>query len=116
MATLPAVGSYSLSRGSALPRATPGLLPAGRRLEVHAIYFSEDAVKLEAELHGHFASCRVNWVNDRKEFLFATPSDVRDVLAAMVGNLLEFSELVESTEYLRSMHYWPARTRTPGPR
>ena len=27
-------------------------------------------MKLEGELHEHFSACRVNWVNDRKEFFF----------------------------------------------
>jgi hypothetical protein len=36
--------------------------------DVHAIFFSEDAVGLENELHKHFASQRVNWMNERKEF------------------------------------------------
>jgi hypothetical protein len=40
------------------------------RFDVHAIYFSEDAVKLENELHDHFASRRMNWANNRKEFSF----------------------------------------------
>lgn len=85
------------------------------RFDVHAIYFSEDAVKLEAELHNHFASRRVNWANDRREFFFATPAEVRDVLAEKLGNLLEFAEHVDSTEYLQSVRYWPDHVRTPGP-
>jgi hypothetical protein len=85
------------------------------RFDVHAIYFSEDAVKLEADLHDHFAPCRVNWANDRKEFFFATPTEVRDVLAAKLGNLLEFAEHPESTEYLQSVRYWPAHVRAPSP-
>lgn len=85
------------------------------RFDVHAIYFSEDAVKLETELHDHFASCRVNWANNRKEFFFATPAEVRDLLSAKLGNLLEFAELAESTEYLQSVRYWPAHVRTPSP-
>jgi hypothetical protein len=85
------------------------------RFDVHAIYFSEDAVQLEAELHEHFASRRVNWANDRKEFFFATPAAVRAALAAKVGNLLEFAEDSESVEYLQSIKYWPADIRVPGP-
>jgi hypothetical protein len=84
------------------------------RFDVHAIYFSEDAVTLEAELHNHFSACRVNWVNDRKEFFFANPADVRDVLIAKLGNLLEFAEQVESTEYLQSVRYWPSNASPPG--
>ena len=85
------------------------------RFDVHAIYFSEDAVKLESELHEHFAQRRVNWANYRKEYFFATPAEVREVLAIKLGNLLEFAEHAESTEYLQSLHYWPAHVRGPSP-
>ena len=85
------------------------------RFDVHAIYFSEDAVKLENELHDHFASRRLNWANNRKEFFFASPSDVRSVLVEKVGNLLEFVEHCESTEYFQSVHYWPEECRQAGP-
>jgi len=84
------------------------------RFDVHAIYFSADAVTLEAELHDHFASRRVNWANDRKEFFFATPAEVRDVLVAKIGSLLEFVEHAESTEYLQSVRYWPDHARPQG--
>jgi hypothetical protein len=85
------------------------------RFDVHAIYFSEDAVKLETELHDHFASRRLNGANNRKEFFFASPSEVRSVLVERVGNLLEFVEHCESTEYYQSVHYWPEECRQPGP-
>lgn len=77
------------------------------RFDVHALFFSEDAVTLENELHRHFQNRSVNVVNQRKEFFFATPSEVRDVLMEKVGNLLEFSETVEALEYFQSSKYWP---------
>jgi len=85
------------------------------RFDVHALYFSEDAVTLEGELHKHFADRRLNWANMRREFFFASPAEVRAVLEEKVGNLLEFTEDVESTEYLQSLHYWPAAARRPSP-
>jgi hypothetical protein len=85
------------------------------RFDVHALYFSEDAVGLENELHGHFAKRRVNWANDRKEFFFATPAEVRTILAEKVGNLLEFAEEAVSTEYLQSVGYWPEQVVPPRP-
>ena len=75
--------------------------------DVHALFFSEDAVGLETELHEAFTKQRVNHVNLRREFFFATPSDVRDVLAAKVGNLLEFNEHPKAVQYAQSKHYWP---------
>lgn len=83
------------------------------RFDVHALFFSEDAVGLEAELHQHFADRRLNCVNTRKEFFFATPAEVRKVLEAKVGNLLEFAERVEATEFLQSLRYWPEGRRPP---
>ncbi|MEM7704475.1 MAG: DUF4041 domain-containing protein [Pseudomonadota bacterium] len=77
------------------------------KFDVHALFFSEDAVTLEKELHDHFSDRRLNHANARKEFFFAKPSEVRDVLLSMVGNLLEFCEEVESTEFFQSRGYWP---------
>lgn len=85
------------------------------RFDVHALFFSENAVSLENELHGHFASRAVNQANTRKEFFFATPSEVRAVLAEKVGNLLEFTERADATEYLQSVQYWPELDHAPGP-
>ncbi len=73
------------------------------RFDVHALFFSEDAV----------ADRRLNCVNTRKEFFFATPAEVREVLEAKVGNLLEFAERVEATEFLQSLRYWPEGRRSP---
>ena len=85
------------------------------RFDVHAIFFSEDAVSLENELHERFSAHRVNWANNRKEFFFASPADVRTVLSEKLGNLLEFAEHVESTEYLQSVRYWPDHIQPPQP-
>ncbi|MGI8519019.1 MAG: DUF4041 domain-containing protein [Actinomycetota bacterium] len=79
--------------------------------DVHAMFFSEDAVTLETELHSAFAELRVNRVNERREFFFATPSDVHRVLSQKVGNLLEFTEKPEATQYLQSKGYWPSIVR-----
>jgi hypothetical protein len=76
--------------------------------DVHALFFADDAVTLENELHKAFAARRLNHVNQRREFFFATPDEVRDLLVAKVGNhLLEFHQQVESTQYLQSRSYWP---------
>ncbi|HIF40545.1 MAG TPA: DUF4041 domain-containing protein [Planctomycetes bacterium] len=77
------------------------------RFDVHGLFFSEDAVTLETDLHHHFSDRRVNRANMRKEFFFATPSEVREVLITKIGNLLEFTEHAESMEYLQSVGDWP---------
>ena len=79
------------------------------RFDIHTLFFSEDAVTLENELHKHFATRRLNQANSRKEFFFASPAEVRDVLLSKVGNILEFSESADATEYLQSLNLWPER-------
>jgi hypothetical protein len=80
--------------------------------DVHAMFFAEDAVTVEADLHRAFAERRVNHVNQRREFFFATPAEVRTVLLEQLGNLLEFAEHPEATQYLQSRKYWPADVTT----
>ncbi|MFH8339682.1 DUF4041 domain-containing protein [Streptomyces sp. AM6-12] len=73
------------------------------RFDVHALIFSKDAVGLEAELHRHFASRRVNQVNSRKEFFYATPVEVRDALHRFAGqHLIEFTEEPQALEWRAS--------------
>lgn len=70
------------------------------RFDVHALIFSADAVGLENNLHQQFADRRVNQVNLRREFFYATPAEVRDVLERIAGNhLLEYNETPEALEY-----------------
>jgi hypothetical protein len=47
--------------------------------------------ELLRELHKAFAHRRVNFVNYRCEFCFATPAEVHEVLMQKVGGLLEFN-------------------------
>lgn len=81
------------------------------RYDVHALFFSDDAVTLEAELHKAFADRRVNFVNERREFFFATPAEVRDVMLAKTGGMLEFTELPAAPEYFQSVSRWPAEAQ-----
>jgi Meiotically up-regulated gene 113 len=76
--------------------------------DVHALFFSDDAITLEAELHRAFADRRVNFINARREFFFARPAEVRDLLVEKVGGLLEFTEQPEAVEYLQSRGRWPS--------
>lgn len=80
------------------------------RYDVHAMFFSEDAVTLESELHKAFDARRVNFVNERREFFFATPSEVRALLADKVGGLLEFTEEPAAPEYFQSRSRWPQQS------
>lgn len=73
------------------------------RFDVHALIFSDDAVTLETELHRHFAKRRVNLVNAHREFFYATPHEVKEILLALQGNLLSFTEVPEALEWHQSM-------------
>jgi uncharacterized small protein (DUF1192 family) len=72
--------------------------------DVHAIHFSNDAVGVEAEMHRRLADRRVNRVNLRREFFYATPAEVRSLLSAVAGDLLEFTESAEAFEYHQSVN------------
>lgn len=73
------------------------------RFDVHALFFSEDAVGVEAELHRRFADKRVNRINLRREFFYATPLEVKKELAGIAGNLLEFVDEPEAEQYRLSL-------------
>ena len=70
--------------------------------DVHALFFSDDAVGVEAELHRRFAHGRVNRINLRREYFYTTPAAVKLELADIAGNLLEFKESVEAEQYRAS--------------
>ena len=63
---------------------------------------------MENELHKAFADRRVNHVNAAREFFFATPAEVRELLLEKVGGLLEFNEQPEAPEYHQSRGLWPS--------
>ncbi len=73
------------------------------KFDTHALFFSEDAVALENALHQKFAEKRVNMVNLRREFFYATPAEVREALLSL-GNdhILEYNEVAEASEWRAS--------------
>ncbi len=72
--------------------------------DVHALFFSDDAYGIEAEMHRRLADRRVNRVNLRREFFYATPAEARDLLKELTGELLQFDEAPEALEYHQSLH------------
>jgi hypothetical protein len=73
------------------------------RFDVHALFFSDDAVALETDLHQRLAHKRVNLVNHRREFFYATPAEVKELLVG-IGNdhVLEYSDTAEAVEWRAS--------------
>ncbi len=70
--------------------------------DVHALFFSADAVGIETKMHQLLANKRVNRVNSRREFFYATPTEARGHLASLSGEILEFVEIPEAVEFHQS--------------
>jgi hypothetical protein len=70
--------------------------------DIHALFFSDDAVGVETKLHQWFAERRVNRVNLRREYFYVTPGNVKTALTEIAGNLLEFNEHADAEQYRTS--------------
>lgn len=80
------------------------------RFDTHALFFSEDAVTLETALHQKLSHKRVNMVNPRREFFYATPAEVRELLVSLGDDhILEYNDTPEAVEWRASD---PDRRRT----
>ena len=69
--------------------------------DVHAIIYSEDAPSLEKRLHKKFGDGRVNLINHRKEFFYATLDEIEVVVKEM-GHDVEFTKIAEASQYRES--------------
>lgn len=72
------------------------------RFDVHAVIFSDDAVGLETALHHAFAAKRVNLIDARREFFYATVQEVKDMLHRLRGSLLQYVDTPEALEWHQS--------------
>jgi hypothetical protein len=77
--------------------------------DVHALFFSKDAVGIEQSMHERLREARVNVVNRRREFFRATPLEVKLHLAELAGELLQFQELPEALEYRQCLAQAPGQ-------
>jgi hypothetical protein len=68
------------------------------KFDVHAMMFSDDAPKLESELHRLFDAKKINMVNNRKEF-FNIPIDEIEAATKKLGVNVEFIKIPEAKEY-----------------
>lgn len=72
--------------------------------DIHALFFSDDAVSIENQMHQRLADKRVNRVNLRREFFYVTPAEAKTHLIDLTGELLSFDEEPEALEFHQSMH------------
>lgn len=81
------------------------------RYDVHAVVFSEDAVSLETALHQALEQERVNRINNRREFFYATPARVKELLTELINDatLLEYQDEPEAEEWRQSQAIHRAR-------
>ncbi|NKE57158.1 DUF4041 domain-containing protein [Lentzea sp. PSKA42] len=73
------------------------------RYDTHILHYSADAVSLETKLHQELSGRRVNRVNMRREFFYATPEEVRELLKMHSGQMLEYVLEPEAAEYRQSV-------------
>lgn len=73
--------------------------------DVHALFFSDDAIGVEAMLHREFSAQRLNKVNLRKEFFRVEPQEVLDALQQHNVAVLEFTTHAEADDFRAS---WPS--------
>ena len=71
--------------------------------DVHALFFSKDAIRIEMEMHRRLSTRRVNLVNQRREFFRVTPLEVKMHLVELAGELLQFQDVPDALEYRDSI-------------
>lgn len=67
--------------------------------DVHALFFAEDAVGVEAMLHRTFAEQRVNKINTRREFFYVHPTQVLEALKQHRVEVVEFETGYKAEEF-----------------
>ena len=72
------------------------------KFDVHALIFSDNAYKLESELHNKFNNKRVNQVNHRKEYFNITIDDIKNALKDYQNLTFDFNELPSAEEFYES--------------
>lgn len=70
--------------------------------DVHAIIRTQDAPKLESELHRTFADRRVNRINERKEFFRVSLEEIAEAVRKHHGDF-ELTRIAEAAEYRKSL-------------
>ena len=73
--------------------------------DVHAMVFSENAPKLEKELHRAFSRDRVNAINLRKEFFKVDLMAIKEKVVEITGSEAEFKLTAIAEEYYESLKF-----------
>ncbi|MBC7006392.1 GIY-YIG nuclease family protein, partial [Photobacterium sp. BZF1] len=71
--------------------------------DVHAMIPSDDAPKLEKDLHQLFADRRVNKVNHRREYFYVTIEEVEEALHKLVEGDFEVVKDAQALQFEESM-------------
>ena len=69
------------------------------KFDVHALIFTDDAYKLETELHEYFDKERVNKINKRKEFFRLNIDEIKQILSKHKELTFDFHEIPDAPEY-----------------
>lgn len=75
------------------------------KFDIHALIFSDDAFKLESDLHNHFANHRINHVNRRKEYFTVSLDSIKTYLQSNQDITIEWHEQPENSEFELSNKY-----------
>lgn len=67
--------------------------------DVHAMIFSDDAPALEAALHRAFENKKLNMVNHRREFFYATLNEIKEVIKSNFDKTVEFIDIPDAEQY-----------------
>jgi hypothetical protein len=74
------------------------------KFDVHAMIFSDNAPELEAKLHKHFYTNRINKINDRKEFFRADIDEIEKVLRkSYKEGIVDFIKEAPAQQYRESL-------------
>jgi multidrug efflux pump subunit AcrA (membrane-fusion protein) len=71
--------------------------------DVHAMIFSDNAPALEAKLHEHFYQCRINKINNRKEFYRADLNEIEKILKENYEKIVDVVKEAPAEQYRESL-------------
>lgn len=75
------------------------------KFDIHALIFSDDAFKLESDLHSQFEKYRINHVNKRKEYFNVPLEKIKNYLQETKDITIEWHDQPENSEFELSNKY-----------